>query len=230
MSELIIQTPKECQALEALKTEIESVSKEALLQRVGSTETKDAALAVGAQVKRMRKALADRRTEITAPMNDLIKQIIAFEKALDAPLARAEDHIRAQAVAYANAIAEEQRKERVRIQMEKDRIEAERQAQLKAAAAFNDNLEDQLADQAKVEEHAKALRIDNYAKEREVKAQGVKGTREEWTFEILDPALVPDKYFIIDEALIRNAVRIQKIREIPGVRIYSETKVSLARY
>jgi hypothetical protein len=90
----VLQAPKEVEKLEQLRGEIEGIAKEALIQRVGDTATKDAALAIGGQVKRMRKALDDRRKEITAPLQDLVKQIIAFAAHLDAPLDRAEDHIR----------------------------------------------------------------------------------------------------------------------------------------
>lgn len=48
--------------------------------------------------------------------------------------------------------------------------------------------------------------------------------REEWKFEIFDPALVPAAYKVIDESLIRKAVK-EGAREIAGVRIYPDESI-----
>lgn len=227
---LVLQQPEECKALEQLKAEIQEVADMAMLQKVGSTETKDAALSIGGKVKQMRKALDDRRREITDPMSEKVKQIIAFARSLDAPLGNAELHIRGQLTDYARAIAEEQRKEEARIAREKAKAEEDRQAELKAAAAFSETMEEHLEATQVVEEKAKDVRIGLSAQSRQVKAQGVKGTTEEWKFEIVDPSLVPEEYWIIDESLLRNAVKVQKKREIPGLRIFSETGIRMGRF
>lgn len=230
MSELILSQPKECDRLEALRGEIKMVTDIAMQQRVGSTETKDAALTIGSQVKRMRKALDDRRKEITGPLQDTVKQIIAFANTLDAPLCLAEEHIRAQATAYARAIADEQRREQDKIMLEKLRAEADKEAQLKAAPVFSSSVQEELEEKQKIEEEAKQRRIELNVQERNLKAQGVKGTSEVWTYKIMDESLVPDEYWMLDESKIRNAVKVQKIRGIPGINIYSETQVSLRRF
>lgn len=227
---LVLNQPKECEALETLRAEIQQVADVAMMQRIGSKETKDAALEIGAQVKRMRKALDDRRRQITDPMNDTVKQVIAFAKRLDEPLDRAEAHIRSQAVAYANAIAEEQRKEQARLALEKQRAEEQRQAELRAAAAFAETPEETIQETQRVEDDAKARRADIAAQTREVKAQAVKGTTEVWCFEVVDRNAVPDEFWVIDESLLRNAVRVQRRREIPGLRIFAETKVRMGAY
>jgi hypothetical protein len=48
---------------------------------------------------------------------------------------------------------------------------------------------------------------------------GSVGSRTEWKFEIVDPAMVPNQYKTIDETQIGKDVRAGT-REIPGVRIY----------
>jgi hypothetical protein len=48
---------------------------------------------------------------------------------------------------------------------------------------------------------------------------GSVGSRTEWKHEIVDPALVPAKYKLIDEVQLGKDVRAGA-REIPGVRIY----------
>jgi len=47
-----------------------------------------------------------------------------------------------------------------------------------------------------------------------------------WQFEIVDPKLVPDKYKVIDETLVREAIRNGE-RQIPGIRIYSEERPAI---
>jgi hypothetical protein len=49
-----------------------------------------------------------------------------------------------------------------------------------------------------------------------------KGVQLKWTFEIVDRNLVPNGYWIIDEAAIKADVA-KGLRDIPGVRIYEET-------
>lgn len=218
---------KEASALEALRTEIQMISELALLQRITNTDSKDRALAIGADVKRVRKALDERRKLITGPMQDTVKRIIAFAAQLDAPLERAESHIRREAVAYANEIAEQQKKAQALIELEKIRLKREEEARLRSAAAMAPSLEDQLQAQEQVRHEAREQARDVAAKAQEVKSQGVKGTTEVWTFEVTDPALVPREYLIVDQSLIRQAVHYRKLREIPGVRIYTETRVRL---
>jgi hypothetical protein len=53
--------------------------------------------------------------------------------------------------------------------------------------------------------------------------EGSAHQRKIWTYEVLDPALVPVEYKIVNEQSIRDAIKTG-IREIPGVRIFEETR------
>lgn len=55
-------------------------------------------------------------------------------------------------------------------------------------------------------------------------SQGSVGSRTEWKFEVIDPAMVPHKYKTIDTVQIGKDVRAGE-RNIPGVRIYSTQNV-----
>lgn len=47
-----------------------------------------------------------------------------------------------------------------------------------------------------------------------------------WTFEVVDPALVPREYLCVDETKVRGVVKACKGEtNIPGIRVFSETKV-----
>ncbi|RYF77778.1 MAG: hypothetical protein EOO39_03115 [Cytophagaceae bacterium] len=49
-----------------------------------------------------------------------------------------------------------------------------------------------------------------------------KGVRTKWMFKIVDPALVPNGYWMINEATIKADIA-NGVRSIPGVQIYEET-------
>ena len=48
-----------------------------------------------------------------------------------------------------------------------------------------------------------------------------KGVRTKWTFKIIDPSLVPNGYWLINESAIRADIA-RGVRTIPGVEIYEE--------
>lgn len=57
----------------------------------------------------------------------------------------------------------------------------------------------------------------------------VKGisTRETWTFEIIDPMLLPREYLVPNEQAIRGVVKaLKNATNIPGVRVYAETTIA----
>lgn len=218
---------KEFEPLELLRRDIQTLSETALTQRIGSKETKDAALAVGADVKRVRKLLEDRRTSITGPMQDTVKRIIAYAKQLDEPLARAEAHIRAQAISYAESIAAEQRRAAAALEMDRQRILREEEAKRRSAAALAETPEENLQAQAAIERESKVQRAEVAAQAKQVKSEGVKGTTEVFKFEVSDEALVPREYLQVNSSAIRQAIYYKHLREIPGVKIWVEKSVRL---
>ena len=65
----------------------------------------------------------------------------------------------------------------------------------------------------------------NY-KQKELEDEKSKSIKKVWTFEILDPNIIPIEYRTVDEKKIRQAM-LNGIREIPGVKIYQESQLSL---
>jgi flagellar biosynthesis GTPase FlhF len=142
-------------------------------------------------------------------------------------------------VAEANRKAAEEARKRAeeeqRIKREKEEAEARERGAKKAEL-------DRLAKKAE-EERLEAIRkAEEEAKKNEVVAptvvapvvqdaprvtrteSGSSSQRKVWTFEITDKKAVPAEYRIIDEQLIKDAIRLGA-RSIPGVRIFEETKV-----
>lgn len=50
-------------------------------------------------------------------------------------------------------------------------------------------------------------------------------SKRPWKHEIVDAKIVPREYCVVSDVLIRNAIR-QGVREIPGVKIYQETRMN----
>ncbi len=47
-------------------------------------------------------------------------------------------------------------------------------------------------------------------------------TRLEWTFEVIDKSRVPAEYLEVDTVKVNQAIKIDGVREIPGLRIYQQ--------
>ncbi len=88
------------------------------------------------------------------------------------------------------------------------------------------------AEQKRKDDEAAALARELGITDEDVPAgfQKVAGTRNrtEWHFEVIDPKLVPDQYWMIDERAIRETVKALREKampgggyEIPGVRVWS---------
>jgi len=140
--------------------------------------------------------------------------------------------------AAANRKAQEEARKRAeeeaRIKREKEEAEAKERGAKKAEL-------EALAKKAEKERLEAIQKAEEEAKENEVVAPTVvapvvqetpKITRTEagsasqrkvWTFEIIDAALVPAIYKVVDEQKIRDAIRMG-MRDISGIRIFEETK------
>lgn len=78
---------------------------------------------------------------------------------------------------------------------------------------------------AKLVEHRQKLEAGNGQALTTKKIGGVI-VKKVWAFEVMDLSLLPLQYMVADEVKIRAAV-LSGIRDIPGVRIYQDDRVSL---
>jgi hypothetical protein len=88
--------------------------------------------------------------------------------------------------------------------------------------------------EARVNERELAMEEDPFAEIEEApvvplvpfKGSGLATVRRHWAFEIVDPEAVPRLYCSPDERKIRETVEaLKEAAEIPGVRVFEETKV-----
>lgn len=217
----------------------------------------DAAGAEVRAIAKRAKDLEAMRTTLKAPILDAGRRIDAFfkepldfcsraRKVVEAKMLahqREQDRIREEAERQA---AEAARREREKLERE---AAAEREKARKAqeaaeakARALEEAGKAERAEQMRQQaaERAAAAEAEAQAKAAaaaamptapvvHVAAPAAKGisTRENWKFEIVDPALVPREYLVVDEKAIGQVVRaLQSRTNIPGVRVYAEQTIA----
>lgn len=164
-------------------------------------------------VKVKTRELDDREKAITKPINDSLKAIRDLFRAPKALLEQAETAFKQSMLSYQRA-EEAKRQAAQRAAEELARKECERLAALAAKAEKRGDVEkaQQFSDRAAV----------IVAPVVEVSAPKVTGvaTRKDYTFEIVDAALLPREYLVADEVKIRKVVRALGVNtNIPGVRV-----------
>lgn len=106
---------------------------------------------------------------------------------------------------------------------ERERVAAESAARERANRA---ELE-RLATNARLERERNERDKETKRQLAEIEAGRVKNMRKTWVHEITDGAAIPRQYLVVDESLIRAAIK-GGAREIPGVRIYEKTDLAVS--
>lgn len=231
-------------ALMILTPEAQAIAAEAettlgMIQAVQITTPDEAQGAVNqiSQIKAMAKRMEEVRMSMTRPLDESKKAIMDFFRAPAETLAKAESVLK-QAVLQFQA---EQQRIAAAAEVERRRQEEEdrkrQQAEQNAAAKLLDE-----AEQAVVAgdfEVAEAL--EQRAAEAQTLAAPIlapvtvavekpKGasTRQVWKARVVDPALVPNEYKIINEkALEAYAKTMKQDAKLPGVEFYAEATLAV---
>lgn len=194
----------------------------------------------------LHKTLVGRKKIVTAPLADAEaidkRKMLAYQQA-EAAAAEAERR-RLQAIIDAAAAKERQAAEAEATRQMNIQAEAQRKADAARQEAFDANAADRkrlAAIAARAD--AKAAEAGSKAADQSLAAASViapqatvqsvapvvKGiaTVTTWAFEVVDAALVPDQYKLIDTAAIGKVVRALGSRaSIPGVRVFSNSTLS----
>ena len=210
-----------------LRSDIAEFTKPTLEITVTDNATSSEAFLVAKRVKALQTALESKRKEVVAPLNEQVKKINDYVKSLKAPLDTSEAHLKSQLVKWEMHL-ETQRREAARLlEEERKKRESEALAKIKDLDAQDmfgvsnvDTAKDELFESLAQDREDDKMAMQN------IKETKVSGTRKQWTFEITDPNLVPKEYMTVDPKLIRAAVTLGK-RNIPGVRIFEETKIAI---
>jgi predicted phage tail protein len=164
--------------------------------KITTAESVEEASEYGKKISAALKALEDKRTSFTKPLNESLKEINNTFKTMAAPLEEAKRRL-------ANDIGKWQAAERERIAKE----EARRQKIADAAEAKRKEADPTFYVPAKTIEM-----------ERPDKSIGSSQTSMRWSGEVTDFEKLPDEYKQINQVAINEAIR-KGVREIPGVKI-----------
>ncbi len=154
-----------------------------------------------------KKSIEDRRTFFVKPLNDQVKKINDLFKSIAAPLLVADERLRFKIKDY---------------RAEQAAILAKEQERLNKLAA-----KQQVKADIKAEEHG-VEPVTVVAKQVAPQASmiGNMVSKKVWKFKVIDAAIVPRDYLIVDETLIRKAVQ-SGLRDIQGVEIYQEEAIAI---
>ncbi len=188
---------------------------------------------MAAEIGRVVAGLYKEAEEFFKPMKQAAakahKEICTKENTILEPLEQAKQYLSRQIGSFDLRMEQERRAEEARLQEE-----ARKQAEAEAARLAQENA---IADAITLEQDgdvAGALAVLAHPEPVEVyvppvvvqreipKTQGVSGAVD-WKFKIVNEALIPREYLMVDEKKLRAIVRAMKDKtNIPGVAVYSE--------
>lgn len=185
------------------------------------------------------------RKSLVGPLNDRVKFINEYAREIAGPLAQAEAHLKKQLVMYEDKLAAERRVEMARMEaervkreaemLEKQRIEREDAAKVPDAPdVWSDGAAEPVQAVAQVEiKHAEeraGLQADVAAATWDIRQNRVSNARKNWKCELVDISLVPENLqirMLNEKAVI--AMAKTGVTNIPGVRIWQETSITVGR-
>lgn len=170
------------------------------------------------KVKELYKEVENKRKDLVQPLNDTVKKINANAKEITEPLKEAESIVKRKIGDYQREVLIKQQEEQRKIEeARKKETEKIKKAQEQGEEVDTTKAQELFMEQRKINTQDTAIRAGG----------GTASTRLVWKFEIVDPKQVPDEYKVVDEKAIRFAVQYQDARDIPGVRIYQDTQVTI---
>lgn len=242
-------------ALDPYLEQIDGMATQADAVKITDDASREKAVEMAGQVKRLAKAIESARTSFVALPNDYVKQVNGLAKGIASKLDAIERGLKAKLGEYAQFLDMERKK--AEAAAKQAAIEAQRKIDEEARLAREAAEKEAAEARAKAEEAAKAgsadaARLAEIAKAEEEKAAvvadmptvkveapvipqdtgpvrtaaGTASTKLVWKFEITDPNAVPREFLVVDEKAIRQAVAAG-VRQIAGVNIYSENQVAI---
>ena len=169
----------------------------------------------------LKKALEEKRTSVTGPLNEALKTINDWFRGPAATVQQAIDVYKRQMGAFE---AREQAELRRQADEAARRAREEREELERRALFALDKGQTEKAETLLARSEAVVPAKPDLAP---VKAAGM-GFGEAWEFEVIDAALIPREFLKVDEAKIGQYVRAMKASaKIAGVRVFSRPKVSV---
>jgi hypothetical protein len=164
-------------------------------------------------IRRLKKAMEERRKSYLQPFQDHIKEVNDSYKKLMAPVEIA-DKITSDKMLAFNA-------EQARIRREQEEINRLRMEAAQKEASLNNG---------EIKESVNLVEVIPPTPSRTQTEVGSSGMRENWKYEVVDFSLVPDAYKMINAGVLTPIVKASKGKVvIPGIRQYNEPILATGR-
>jgi hypothetical protein len=190
---------------------VQSMKAKAISHIVTDDMSNVLAVEMAGQAAAMAKQIEKKRKNIVAEPNEFVKSVNMFAKPYTSALEEIGRTLNQKITIY----AQEQNRKRLEAQKKAQEEADKLQAEIDKAAAAAGELPTMIV--APVIADIPAVTRT---------ASGSASLRTTWSFVVTDFSLVPDKYKEINRPAINAEIRAG-IREIPGVRIYEESKVQI---
>ena len=156
-------------------------------------------------ISRLKKTMEAKKREYLDPLRDQAEAIRETYSTLMDPILAAEKLTKDKMLVYG---AQQRRIRDAQEEINRKRLEAaQEEMELKGELSESVNLVEVIPDAPKT--------IKTF--------MGTSGTKENWKWEVIDFALVPDEYKMINPAILTPAAKSYKnTRTIPGIRIYND--------
>ncbi len=173
----------------------------------------------GSTIKEMLKRIEMRRKELTVPLDEEKKEIMAFVAEISAPLLAAEVHLKREVQVWNDT------QERVKRE-EMEKLEIQRMADRKLEEArYREDAK--VFGKAMVEQSHIKREVEHHNAIKDLSAPAVSGIKKIWKHELEDITKVPKQYLLLDDVKVRRANLNGEV--IPGVRSWQESNVSFGR-
>lgn len=197
--------------LAAFQVVIAAMLNEAQSLDVVDDQSNKAAVAKASAAKKKWKEIEDTRKHILAPHAEFTAAVNRLAKDCQGPLADVEKILKGKISQYQTRLELERRKaeEAARI------ATAELQKKIEAEAQLN-NVPAPVVVAPVMPDLPKVTRTE----------EGSASQVKTWTFEIINPMEVPREYLVVDDRLVRQAVK-NGVRSIPGIKIFEKTETRI---
>lgn len=231
-------------ALELITPEAQALAHDAestlgLIQAVRITTAEECQAAVDQtrEIKAKAARLEETRKAMTRPLDDAKKAIMDFFRAPQELLAKAETLLKgsittfqqeqARIAALAAAEARRQQEEDRKRQAEEQAAAEALLQQAEVAAQAGDTAAAEALEEQAMAAQAQAAPISTYAAPALEKPRGA-AMRKVWKARVIDAALVPDQFKVINEkALDAYAKSMKQDAKVPGVEFYAEDSLAI---
>lgn len=196
--------PEKDEAVVSLLSEVTSILAWANQRTIATAEDVKTATDDLSLIAKLKKAVVEKRKEYLEPLKTHEKTINDAFKLLSEPLNTADKITRDKVLAY-NAEIERQRQKQEEIN--RKRMEAA-QAEMELKGELTESV-----DLVEVTPEVKRVSTE----------LGTLGQRDNWKYEVVDFALLPDDYKVVDTTMLNSiAKKHHDQKQIPGVRFYNE--------